>query len=273
MYNKILYYIILMPRKKSRKRKKRKQRGGGGPDDYSTKPPQRTYVDAKPFKKKRIYAEVVPHESNGGLKEPLLGKSVSKKPKYSSKNLKNIYEKGKNILKGFTFKDMLLWVLLCVAIVIYSISITKGSSNKEDHMLVITYSILLVCTLFIGISYYLSKKGGGDDVSSSIMNIFKTMIPLLSSIAGLLYIIITYSNNLKIISNIGKYVEELSVFNNFIACMSFLQVGRLILYFKRMGSQQTQNMLDYIIFFICFIIQISLTIIISNKLEYYRTDS
>lgn len=238
-----------MPRRK--KSRIRKQRGGGGPDYDSIKPPPRTY------------AEAIPPKSNGGLKE--------NKNKSGLKNLKNIYEKGKNILKGFTFKDMLLWVLLFVAIVIYSISITKGSSNKEDHMLVITYSILLVCSLFIGISYYFSKKGSSNDVKGSFENVLKTMIPLLSSISGLIYIIMTYSKNLKIISNIGKYVEELSIFNNFIACMSFLQVGRLIIYFKKLGLPGN-FIFDYIIFFICFIIQISLTIIISNKLESYRTD-
>tara|TARA_B110000211_G_scaffold130065_1_gene149401 strand:+ start:327 stop:1067 length:741 start_codon:yes stop_codon:yes gene_type:complete len=241
--------------KKSRRR--RKQRGGGGPNDDSTKPllPQRTY------------ANVVPSKSTGGLKEPLINKNKS-----SSKNLKNIYEKSKNILQGFTFKDMFLWVLIVVAIVIYSISITNGSPDKENHMLVITYSILLVCSLFIGISYYFSKKGGSDDVTGSINNIFKTMIPLLSSISGLIYIIMTYSSNLETISSIGKHVEELSTFNNFIAVMSFFQVSRLIIYFKRMGTKQAQNMFDYVIFTICFITQIALTVMISNKLESYRTD-
>ena len=268
-----------MSRKKSRRRRrKRKQRGGGGSGDDSIRPPQRT--DAIPSKKKRIYAGVASPESNGVLKEPLLGKS-------SSKNLKNIYEKGKNIknivlwagkndvlnfMSGLDFKDMLLWVLWFVAILIYSISITKGSTNKEDYMLVITYSILLSCTLFIGISYYFSKKGKDSDVAGSINGIFKSMIPLLSSISGLMVIIIIYSNNVKIISNIGKYVEELSIFNNVIAIMSFLQVGRLIFYFERIRGKDKNFIFDYIIFFICFIIQISFTIIIKNKLEYYRTD-
>jgi hypothetical protein len=237
-----------MPRRK--KSRRRKQKGGSDPKLHD-------YRDTGGS-----------GESKGGLNEPLINKPQSSS---KTKNLKNIYEKGKNILKGFTFKDMLLWVLLFVAIVIYSISITKGSSNKEDHMLVITYSILLVCSLFIGISYYFSKKGSSNDVKGSFENALKTMIPLLSSISGLIYIIMTYSKNLKIISNIGKYVEELSIFNNFIACMSFLQVGRLIIYFKKLGLPGN-FIFDYIIFFICFIIQISLTIIISNKLESYRTD-
>lgn len=255
MYNKILYYIILMPRKK--KSRRRKQRGGN-------------LTSVEPGR-----------QSNGGSKDQLLGdtsNSLNSKVIPNSnvssrtKNLKKIYEKGKNILQGFTFKDMFLWVLFVVALVIYSISITNGSPDKENHMLVITYSILLVCSLFIGISYYFSKKGGSDDVNGSINNIFKTMIPLLSSISGLIYIIMTYSSNLETISSIGKHVEELSTFNNFIAVMSFFQVSRLIIYFKRMGTKQAQNMFDYVIFTICFITQIALTVMISNKLESYRTD-
>jgi hypothetical protein len=266
MYNKILYYIILMPRKKSRRRK---QRGGGGPDDYSTKPQQRTYVDTIHPKKKRIFAKVVPSNSKGGLKEPLLGESVSKKPKYSSKNLKNIYEKGKNILQGFNFKDMLLWAVWFVAIVIYSISITKSSGSD---LILWTYGILLGCTLFIGFAHYLSKKNKDSDVMSASWGILKSMIPLLSSIFGLAFIFLNYSSNLKTISIIGKYVEELSIFNNIIAFSSFLQVSRLISYFKSMGSKQTQNLFDYVIFTICFIIQMTLTIIIFNKLESYATN-
>ena len=238
-----------MPRRK--KSRRRKQKGGSDPKLHD-------YRDTGGS-----------GESKGGLNEPLINKPLSSS---KTKNLKNIYEKGKNILQGFTFKDMFLWALLFVAIVIYSISITNGTSGKEDHMLVITYSILLACTLFIGISYYLSKKGRDSDVAGSIMGIFKTMIPLLSSISGLIFIIVTYSSNLKTISNIGKHVEELSIFNNFIAVMSFLQVSRLISYFKRMGTKQTQNLLDYVIFALSFIVQITLTIILSNKLESYRTD-
>jgi len=251
MYNKILYYIILMPRKGRKKSRRRRIQMGGDPIGGESKGGESK-------------------ESKGGLKEPLINPPQSK---VSSKT-----NKLKNMVKGFatkfTFKDMFLWVLFVVALVIYSISITKGSSDKEDHMLVITYSILLACTLFIGISYYLSKKGKDGDVTSAVMGIFKTMIPLLSSISGLIFIIVTYSSNLKTISNIGKHVEELSIFNNFIAVMSFLQVSRLINYFKRMGSQQntSHNMFDYVIFTICFIIQIAFTIIISNKLESYRTD-
>jgi len=256
MYNKILYYIILMPKgKKSRRR--RKQRGGN------------------------LTSVELGRQSNGGLKEPLLGDTSNPLNSKANSKVSSKTNKLKNIVKGFaakfTFKDMFLWVLFVTALIIYSISITKGSIDKEDPMLVITYSILLACTLFIGISYYLSKKVGEDDVTSSIMGIFKTMIPLLSSISGLIYIIITYSNNLKIIANIGKHVEELNIFNNFIAVMSFLQVSRLIIYFKRMGSKQKMmnsglNIFDYVIFTLCFIIQISFTIIISNKLESYRTD-
>ena len=265
-----------MPRKKS-KRKKRKQRGGGGPDDYSIKPQQRTYVDAIPSKKKRIIAKLVPVPSNskGGLKEPLLGESVGlkkpllKKKQSSSNNLKNIYEKGKNILQGFTFKDMLLWAVWFVAIVIYSISITKSSGSD---LILWTYGFLLGCTLFISFAQYLSKKNKDSDVMSASWGILKTMIPLLSSIFGLSFIFFNYSSNLKTISIIGKYVEELSIFNNIIAFSSFLQVSRLISYFKSMGSKQTHNLFDYVIFVFCFIIQITITSIIFNKLESYATN-
>jgi len=244
-----------MPRRKKSRRRKRIQRGGN-------------LTEGEPG-----------YDSKGGLKEPLINT-----PQSSSKTnkLKNIYEKGKKYLPKFTFEDMSLWVLFVVALVTYSISIAKSPSDKEENlMLVITYSILLACTLFIGIYHYLSKKGKDSDVTSSIMGIFKTTIPLLSSIAGLIYIIVTYSNNLKTISDIGKHVEELSIFNNFIAVMSFLQVSRLINYFKRMGGQKDSwqklmdsslNMFDYVIFTLCFIIQMALTIILSNKLESYRTD-
>jgi len=244
-----------MPKGKKSRRRKRKQRGGN------------------------LTSVELGRQSNGGLKEPLLGDTFNpsnskmipnSKVSSKTKNLKKIYEKGKNILQGFTFKDMFLWVLIVVAVIIYSISITNGYKG-EDYMIVITYSILLTCTLFIGITYYLSKKAGGKNVTSSIINIFKTTIPLLSSISGLIYIIITYSSNLKTISSIGKHVEELSTFNNFIAVMSFFQVSRLIVYFKKLGLSEN-FMFDYVIFTICFITQIALTVMISNKLESYKTD-
>jgi len=246
-----------MPRKRKKTRRRRTQRGGAGDDLI------------QPLKKNPIYKNV---ETNSNIISNNLEKS-----KTSSRKLKNMLT---GFVKKFTFKDMFLWVLLIVALIIYTISITTTSKDNggcskgmENYMLVITYSVLLTCTLFIGISYYLSRKSGGEDVTSSIINIFKTMIPLLSSVSGLIYIIITYSNNLKTISNIGKHVEELSTFNNFIAVMSFLQVYRLIIYFKEIGTERYgQEIFDYVIFTLCFIIQIAFTIMISNKLESYKTD-
>ena len=247
-----------MPRKKSRRRI---QRGGSDPG----------WRDARDGR-----------GAGSGVEQAKVVPSNAKPKKKFRDGLKNIFQKSNNLFKKFTFKDMFLWVLFVVALIIYGWSITRGSIDKEDdYMIVITYSILLTCTLFIGISYYLSNKGGGEDVNSSIMNIFKTMIPLLSSISGLIYIIITYSTNIKTITNIGEHINELPLFNNFIAVMSFSQVSRLIIYFKRMGEQKGRleklkdlglNIFDYVIFTLCFIIQIALTSIISNKLESYRTD-
>ena len=164
---------------------------------------------------------------------------------------------------------MLLWAVWFLALVIYSISITKSSGSD---LILWTYGILLGCILFISFAHYLSKNNKYSDVETLVWGILKTTIPLLSSTFGLAFIFFNYSSNLKTISNIGKHVKELSIFNNFIAVMSFLQVSTLISYFKRMGTKQTQNLLDYVIFTLSFIVQITLTIIISNKLDSYRTD-
>ena len=250
-----------MPRRKKTNRRKRKvQRGGNIPDNHYNIMQNSTDLRSP----NTTESALLPNKSKKGGREKAI------------KNIKKITSKVSAFTSSLGFEGMLLYCTFITAIVMFIVAIitpNEKPSKKDFPALLMTYCILLLCSfLTFGIYGRKIMKNAGQN---SIYTFFKIVLPVLSAVASLSYIIFLNAKWKLQLAHVIKYMPEMSSFNILIACISFIQVYKIIEYFRKKSNivgDFNVGIFNIATFGLLFFTSFGLTTVIFTKIQAYITD-
>ena len=242
-----------MPRKRKTSRRKRKiQRGGS------------------------LNSSEIGHSIENNQPSMIPTKSKTGGRDKAIKNIKKLTSKTSQFVSSLGFDGMLLYCTFTTAVIMFLISIIAGDekpTKKSFPTLLISYSILLLCSvLCFGIYGRKIMKNAGQN---AIFTFFKIAIPALSAIASLSYIIFLNAKWKVQLAHVTNYMPEMNSFNILIACISIMQVYKVIEYFRtksKITGDFSIGSFNTAVFALLFLTSFGLTTVIFTKIQAYITD-